>query len=126
MKTFSNNCNLISLIKQPACYKNRNTLKCIDLILFNTLRSFQSTCVIERGLSCFHLMTLTVMKKSFGKLQHRIINYRSYRNFANEAFRGCLLEKLSKEVFLNNDDGLQRFYDINLHVSMFEIMKCLS
>ena len=31
------------------------------------------------------------------------------------SFRECLLEKISKEVFVNNDDRLQRFYD-NLQV----------
>ena len=36
-------------------------------ILSNKPRSFPSTCVIERRLSELHLMTLTVMKKSFRK-----------------------------------------------------------
>ena len=116
MKAFCDNCNLTSLIKQPICYKNPNNTTCIDLILSNTPRSFQSTCVIETGLSDFHLMTLTVMKKSFRKFHPRLINYRSYKNFSNEAFRKCLLEKLSKEIFENNDEGLQRFCDINLQV----------
>ena len=96
--------------------QNPNNPTCIDLILSNTPRGFQSTCVIETGLSDFHLMTLTVMKKSFRKFQPRLINYRSYKNFSNEAFRECLLEKLSKEIFEHNDDGLQRFCDINLQV----------
>ena len=116
MKTFCDNYNLTSLIKQPTCYKNPNNPSCIDLILSNTPRSFQSTCVIETGLSDFHLMTLTVMKKSFRKFHPRIINYRSYKNFSNEVFSECLLEKLSKEVFENNDEGLQRFCDLNLQV----------
>ena len=117
MKAFCDNYNLTSLIKQPTCYKNPKNPTCIDLILSNTPRNFQSTCVIETGLSDFHLMTLTVMKKSFRKFHHRLISYRSYKNFSNEAFRECLLEKHSKEVFENNDEGLQRFCDINLQVS---------
>ena len=116
MKAFCDNYNLTSLIKQPTCYKNPNNPTCIDLILSNTLRSFQSTCVIETGLYDFHLITLTVMKKSFRKLHPRLTNYRSHKNFSNEAFRECLLEKLSKEIFENNDEGLQRFCDINLQV----------
>ena len=35
---------------------------CIDLILTNRPQSFRSTCALEKGLSDFHLMTLTVMK----------------------------------------------------------------
>ena len=116
MKAFCDNYNLTSLIKQPTCYKNPGNPTCIDLILFNTPRSFQSICVIETGLSDFHLMTLTVMKKSFRKFHPRLINYRSYKNFSNEAFRECLLEKLLKEIFENNHEGLQRFCDINLQV----------
>ena len=116
MKAFCDNYNLTSLIKQPTCYKNPNNPACIDLILSNTPRSFQSACVIEMGLSGFHLMTLTVMKKNFRKFYPRLINYRSYKNFSNEPFRDCLLEKISKEIFENNDEGLQSFCDINLQV----------
>ena len=49
---------------------------CIDLILTNMPRSFQSICVIETGLSEFHLMTLIVMEKKFKKIKPRIIYYR--------------------------------------------------
>ena len=115
-KTFCDNCNLASLIKQPTCYKNPSNATCIDLILSKTPRNYQSTCAIETGLPNFHLMTLTVMKMSFRKFHPRLINNRCYKNFSNEAFRECLLEKLSKQVFVNNDEGLQRFCDINLQV----------
>ena len=113
-KAFSGNYNLTSLIKQPTCYKNPNNPTCIDVILSNTPRSFQSTCDIETGVSDFHLMTLTVIKESFRKCHPRLTNYRSYKNFSNKVFRECLLEKPSKEVFVNNDERLQRFCDINL------------
>ena len=105
IKAFCDNYNLISLMKQPTCYKNPNNPICIDSILSNTCRRFQSTCVVETGLSDFHLMRLTVIKKSFRKFHPRLINYRSYNNFSNEALRKCLLEKLSKEVFVNNDES---------------------
>ena len=65
MKTFCDSYSLGSLIKQPTCYKNPSHPKCIDITLANLPRSFQTTCVIERGLSDFHLMALTVMIKSF-------------------------------------------------------------
>ena len=38
----------------------------------------------------------------------RVINYRSYRDFSNETFRVSLINNLSNEVFVNNDDGLQK------------------
>ena len=117
MKVFCHNCNLISVIKQPTCYKNPNNPTCSYLILSNTPIIFQRTLVIETGLSDFHLMTLTVMKKSFRKFQPRPINYRYYKNFSNKkTFRGWLLEKLSKEVFVNNDGRLQKFFGTNIQV----------
>ena len=67
MKTFCDSYSLASLIKQPTCYKNPSHSTCIDLILNNVHRSLQTTCVIETELSDFHLMTLTVTRKSLKK-----------------------------------------------------------
>ena len=68
MQSFCETYDLKSLIKQLTCYKNPNSHTYIDLILVNVPRSFQSTCAVETGLSDFHLMTLTVMRKSYKKL----------------------------------------------------------
>ena len=114
MKTFCDSYSLTSLIKQPTCYKNPSHPKCIDLILTNVPRSFQTTCVIETGLSDFHLMTLTVMRKSFKKLKPRVINYRSYKHFSNDVFRESLLGKLSQQTFVSNDYGFEKFCNITL------------
>ena len=110
MKSFYKYYNLKSLIKQPTCYKNSNKPTCMDLILTNVPRMFQSTCVIGTGLSDFHLMTVTVMRKTFQKIRSRVvINYRSYRDFSKEKFRVSLINNLSNEVFVNNDDALEKF-----------------
>ena len=109
MKLFCENYNLKSLIKQPTCYKNPNKPTCIDLILTNLKRIFQSTYVLETGLSDFHLMTVTIMRKTFKKMHPRVINYMSYRDFSNETFRVSLINNLSNEVFVSNADGLQKF-----------------
>ena len=68
MKSFCESYNLIDLIKQPTCFKNPEKPSCIDLILTNRPKSFQSTCVIETGLSDFHRMTVSVLKMHFRKL----------------------------------------------------------
>ena len=60
-------------------------------------------------------MKMTVMRKIFKKLKSRTINYGSYKHFSNEAYGESLLHELSREVFVNNDDGLQRFSDININ-----------
>ena len=54
------------------------------------------------------------MRKGFKKFQPRIKNYRSYKHFSNEAYRESLINKLSQENFVNNDDGgFQRFCDVS-------------
>ena len=116
MKTLCKNYSPQNLIKRPTCYKKPSRPTCIDLILTNVPRSFQRTCVKETGLSHFHLMTLTVMKKSFKKFQPRIINYRSYKHFSNDTFRKDLIDKLSNEKFVINDDGLKRFCELSVNV----------
>ena len=75
MKIFCDSYSLKRLIKQPTCYKNSLHPKCIDLVLTNVPRSFQTISVIETGLSDFQLIKLPVMRKSFKKLKPRVINY---------------------------------------------------
>ena len=65
MINFCNSYSLNSLIKQQTCFKNTENPSCIDLILTNKPRSFQSTCVIETGLSDFHRTTVSVLKTRF-------------------------------------------------------------
>ena len=113
MKSFCENYGLKNVIRQPTRNKNPSNPVCIDLILTNVPRSFQSTCVVETGLSDFHLMTLTVMRKGFKKYQPKIINYRSYNNFSNEKYRETLTNNLSNKNFIN-DDGFRRFCHISL------------
>ena len=75
MSVFCDTYNLKSLIKEPACYKNPENPSCRDLILTNSPKCLQSSCVVETGLSDFHRMTVTVMKTNFKKFQPRIIHY---------------------------------------------------
>ena len=107
-KTFCDSYSLTGLIKQ-CCYKNPSHPKCIDLILTNEPRSCQNTCVIETGLSDFHLMTL-----SFKKLKLRVINCKSHKHFSDEVFRENLLGKLSQQTFGNNDYGFEKFCNSTL------------
>ena len=114
MKSFCENYALKKLIREPTCYKNPSNAVCIDVILTNVPRNFQSTCLVETGLSDFHLITLTVMRKNFKKYQPKTVNYMSCKNFSNEKYRETLINNLSKENFINNDDGFQRFCHISL------------
>ena len=75
LQTFCKFHSLHSLIKQATCFKNPENPSCIDLILTNKPRSFQTKCVIETGLSDFHRMTISVLKMHFRKLPPKVINY---------------------------------------------------
>ena len=81
IKNFCDNYSLKSFIRQPTCYNSPSNPTCIDLILTNATQKFQSTCVLETGLSDFHLMKVTVMRKIFKKLKLKTINYSSYKHF---------------------------------------------
>ena len=109
MKWFCQNYNPKSLIKQPTCYKNCNKPSCINLILTNVPRLFQSTCVLETEVSGFHLMTVAVMRKTFKKMPPKVINYRSHRDFSNETYIVVRINNFSIEVFVKNNDGLKKF-----------------
>ena len=56
------------------------------------------------------------MKKSFKKFQPRIKYYRSYKHFSNDTFRKDLIDKLSNEKFIINDEGLKRFCELSVNV----------
>lgn len=38
---------------------------CVDLILTNILQRFSNTCVVETGLSDFHVMAMATMRNYF-------------------------------------------------------------
>ena len=56
------------------------------------------------------------MKKSFKNFQPQILNCRSNKLFSNDTFRKDLIDKLSNEKFVINDDGLKRFCELSDNV----------
>ena len=109
---FCDTCDLKCLIKEPTCYKNPENPSCIDLILTNNPKCFQSSCVVETGLSDSHRMTVTVMKVTFKKFEPRIIHYREYKNFQSDQYKDELTPKLSNIVSQNNNIRLNEFLSI--------------
>ena len=62
-----------SLIKDHTCFKSVENPSFVELILTNMPKSFQNYMVIETGLSDFHKLTVTVLKSSFRKKPHMVI-----------------------------------------------------
>ena len=74
MKSFYPIHNFKNLLDKPTCYKNPTNPSCVDLIITNKPRSFQSSCTFETGLSNFRKITLTVLKSSFARQKPRVLN----------------------------------------------------
>ena len=111
MRNFCNSYSLNSLIKQPTCFKNPENPSCTDLILTDRPRSFQSTCVLETGLSDFHRMTVSILTTHFRKLPPKVVTYRDIKKFENERFMDSL------KLTLNSQDvdytkNLQLFFEL--------------
>ena len=87
MKDFCNLYNLRSLIDKPTFYKNPANSSCIELLLTNCSKYFHNSNVIETGLSNFHKMIVTMMKKSYRKL--------------TEIMDITLMKDLGKRLYLN-------------------------
>ena len=60
------------------------------------VQSFQSTLIIETGLSDFHKLIVTVLKVKHEKIPPKVIHYRDYKTFYSSKFFEKLQLKLSK------------------------------
>ena len=83
--------NLVSIVKNPTCFKNLKNPSCIDLMLTNKQERFLKAKTIETGVSDFHKMMVSVFKTSFKKQKPKIVSYRDYKHFDNEKFRESLI-----------------------------------
>ena len=90
---FMNGYSLKNLVKEPTGFK-AEIPTCIDLILTNRYRSCQHTTTIETGLSDFHKMVVTVLKKTYQKSAPTIVNYRDYKNFSEQTVKQDLRAEL--------------------------------
>ena len=112
---FCDTYDLKCLIKEPTYYKNPDNPSCIDIILTNNPKCFQSSCVVETGLSDFHRMKVTVLKTTFKKFEPEMIRYSDYKNFQNDQYRDKLTPKLSNIVSKKNNIRLNEFLSICIH-----------
>ena len=65
LEKFCTSYNLKSLIIEPTCFKSVDNSSCIDLVLINHPKCFQNSGIYETGVSDFHKLTFTVLKKIF-------------------------------------------------------------
>ena len=96
MKNFCQIYGCKNIVKDKTCFKNPINPTCFDLTITNRPKSFQEPEVIETGLSDFHEMSLTVKKAFYNKQKPKIVQYRKYKEFSNEAFMHELESTLSR------------------------------
>ena len=65
-------------MKEKKCFKSVEKPRCIDLILTNNAKAFQSTTTAFTGLSDFHKLVSAVLKTSSTKSKPQKITYRDY------------------------------------------------
>ena len=100
----------------PTCFKNPDNPKSIDLMLTNSVHSFQNSCALEIGLSDFHKMTVTVLKSYLKKKQPKIIFYRDFGKFSNNDFKTQLLRDFSTPHLPNDSPSFYLYVDICIRV----------
>ena len=61
--TFLQDYDAKNIVKEKTCFKSIENPSCIDLFITNSVNSFQHTKAISSGLSDFHKMVVTVLKR---------------------------------------------------------------
>ena len=112
LNTFLSDYDAKNLVKDKTCFKNIENPSCIDLIITNSISSFQDTKTISTGLSDFHKMVVTVLKTTFLKNKPREIIYRDYSKFNEERFS----ENLKRSLSSDDTHDYDKFEDIFLKV----------
>ena len=102
-RLFRNQYKLKSLNKDPTCYKNIDNPSCIDLLLSNSAKSFESTCTIETGLSDFHNLVVTVLNEKHERLPPKVMQYRNYKKFDYAIFNNNLRKQTKNLNFSELD-----------------------
>ena len=119
IKDFSNVHKLKNLIKVPTCFKNPDNPKTTDLMLTNSVRSFQNSCALETGLFGFHKITVAVLKSYLEKKQPKIISCRNFGKFSNNDFRTQPLRDFST-LHLSSDSPSLDLY-VGVYIRALDI-----
>ena len=104
-KEFCDLFSLTNLIRKETFFTRDHT-STIDLILTNTPKNLQNTCITETGLSDFHQLILTFFKTKITRLKPNIVFYHNYKHFEDSRFREDLN---SKDFSLNTYDQKENY-----------------
>ena len=116
IKDFCNLYKLKNFNKVPTCFKNPGNPKTIDLVLKNSVRSFQNSYAFETGLSDFHKMTVTILRSYWEKKQPKIVSSRDFGKFSNNDFKTQILRDFSTLRLSDDFPSLDLYVDICIRV----------
>ena len=85
-----------NIVKEESFFKSIENPSCIDLFLTNKPNLFFNTSTINTGLSDYHKMVVTVLRKTFQRAQPKVVSYRDCKNFDNELFKYSLQNALNE------------------------------
>ena len=100
---FCNQYKLKSLNKDPTCYQNIDNPSCIDLLIINSAKSFESTCTTEKGLSDFHKLVVMVLNEKYKRMPPKVIQYRDHKKFDYAIFNNHLWKETENLNFSELD-----------------------
>ena len=89
---------LSNLIKTKACHKNLSGTT-IDIMLTNRPNCFQKTSTVVTGLSDFHEMNCSCLKKTFKKIPSKKIIFRDYKIFDEQSSQYDIDQQMIKGKF---------------------------
>ena len=92
LKTFLNSNNLYDLIKSNTFFQGKGS--CIDLFLTNRKYSFKFSGSYKTGISDDHHRIYPMLKSCFNNTEPKLLNYREFKYFSQEAFKEDLRKAL--------------------------------
>ena len=94
--------NAKNIVKETTCFISLSSLSlslsCIDLVITNSSSNFQNTKAISTGLSDFHKMVVSVLKRSFHRSAPKEVVYRDYKILDRVIFKRELEDKLNQQI----------------------------
>ena len=94
MREFCEAYNSENIIKDNTCYKSAENPSSLDIMFTNKKLSFQNSMTLGTGLSDFHKMTITVLKRYFKNKDPITITYHELKSF--DGFREDIRNKLEQ------------------------------
>ena len=108
LEVFMDSFGLECLIKKPTCFQSKNP-SCIELILTNKADLFKNSIVLEAGISDYHSLFITALKRQLVKGNAKTKLYRDYSEFNMDNFKAELDDKL-KSVVVTEYSNFQNIF----------------